>query len=103
MPCCHGDVLGGAVLADEEVCKRPRGRLYGLAADEERIHFNQAEIPVRQHPYGLPGLELCPRAAFARRGDPLPATASRISFLRAFRQMHGYVPAESEGNGQNSD
>lgn len=28
---------------------------------------------------------------------------SRSSFLRAFRQVHGYVPAESEGNGQNSD
>ena len=25
------------------------------------------------------------------------------SFLRAFRQVHGYVPAESEGVGQNSD
>jgi AraC-like DNA-binding protein len=25
------------------------------------------------------------------------------SFLRAFRQVYGYVPAESEGNGQNSD
>lgn len=28
---------------------------------------------------------------------------SRSSFLRAFRQVHGYVPAESEGNGQNSN
>jgi AraC-like DNA-binding protein len=28
---------------------------------------------------------------------------SRSSFLRAFRQVHGYVPAESEGNGQDSD
>jgi AraC family transcriptional regulator, activator of mtrCDE len=28
---------------------------------------------------------------------------SRSSFLRAFRQVHGYVPAESGGNGQNSD
>jgi transcriptional regulator GlxA family with amidase domain len=28
---------------------------------------------------------------------------SRSSFLRAFRQVHGYVPAESERNGQNSD
>lgn len=25
------------------------------------------------------------------------------SFLRAFRQVHGYVRAESEGKGQNSD
>ena len=25
------------------------------------------------------------------------------SFLRAFRQVHGYVPAKSEGDGQNSD
>jgi transcriptional regulator GlxA family with amidase domain len=25
------------------------------------------------------------------------------SFLRAFRQVHGYVPVGSEGNGQNSD
>ena len=28
---------------------------------------------------------------------------SRSIFLRASRQVHGYVPAESEGNGQNSD
>jgi ferredoxin-NADP reductase len=28
---------------------------------------------------------------------------SRSSFLHAFRRVHGYVPAESEGNGQNSD
>src|SRR5262245_20858676 len=28
---------------------------------------------------------------------------SRSSFLRAFRQMHGYVPAESDASGQNSD
>jgi len=28
---------------------------------------------------------------------------SRSSFLRAFRQVHAYVPAESEGNGQKSD
>jgi AraC-like DNA-binding protein len=27
---------------------------------------------------------------------------SRSSFLRAFRQVHGYVPAASDGNGQNS-
>src|SRR5262245_51641439 len=27
----------------------------------------------------------------------------RDSFLRSFRQVHGYVTAESEGNGQNSD
>ncbi|WP_084795261.1 helix-turn-helix domain-containing protein [Bradyrhizobium sp.] len=25
------------------------------------------------------------------------------SFLRAFRRMHGYCPAKSEGDGQNSD
>ena len=25
------------------------------------------------------------------------------SFLRAFRQLHGYVPAESEGDLQNAD
>jgi AraC family transcriptional activator of mtrCDE len=28
---------------------------------------------------------------------------SYSSFLRAFRQVHGYIPAESEGNGRNSD
>ena len=28
---------------------------------------------------------------------------SRSSFLRAFRQVLGYIPAESEGNGQNLD
>jgi AraC family transcriptional activator of mtrCDE len=28
---------------------------------------------------------------------------SYSSFLRAFRQVHGYLPAESEGNRQNSD
>jgi AraC-like DNA-binding protein len=28
---------------------------------------------------------------------------SYSSFLRAFRQVHGYVPEESEGDGQNSD
>src|SRR5215813_11918430 len=47
-------------------------------------------------------------------GEPVPVALllasrtyksrkSRSSFLRAFRQVHGYVPAESEGNGQNSD
>ena len=48
----------------------PCGRLYGLSADEERIHFRRAEIPVRQHPHELPGLELCSRAVCARRGNP---------------------------------
>jgi transcriptional regulator GlxA family with amidase domain len=28
---------------------------------------------------------------------------SYSSFLRAFRQVHGYVPAESQGDEQNSD
>ena len=42
-------------------------------------------------------------------GEPVPVAMllrtykSRSSFLRAFREVHGYVPAESEGNGQNSD
>ena len=44
-------------------------------------------------------------------GEPVPVALllssrtykSRSSFLRAFCQVHGYVPAESEGNGQNSD
>jgi hypothetical protein len=44
-------------------------------------------------------------------GEPVPVALllssrtykRRSSFLRAFRQVHGYVPAESEGNGQNSD
>jgi ferredoxin-NADP reductase len=44
-------------------------------------------------------------------GEPAPVALllssrtykSRSSFLRAFRQVHGYVPAESEGNGQGSN
>src|SRR6516165_1723524 len=69
-------------LREQEVGKCPCGRLYGLSADEERIHFHRAEIPVRQHPYELPGLELCPRAVFARRGDPQPGDgACRGSFV----------------------
>jgi transcriptional regulator GlxA family with amidase domain len=28
---------------------------------------------------------------------------SRSSFLRAFRQVHGFVPEKSEGDGQSSD
>src|SRR5262245_5434367 len=59
-------------LPEKEVGKCPCGRLYGLSVDEERIHFHRAEIPVRQHPHKLPGLELCSRAVFARRGDPQP-------------------------------
>ena len=77
MPRCHGDALAGAVLSstelpEKEVGKCPCGRLYGLSADEERVHFHRAEIPVSQHPHKLPGLKLRLRAAFARRGDPQP-------------------------------
>ena len=44
-------------------------------------------------------------------GEPVPVALllssrtykRRSSFLRAFRQVHACVPAESEGNGQNSD
>ena len=36
-------------------------------------------IPVRLHPHELPGLELCPRALFARPGDPSPATALAVA------------------------
>lgn len=39
-------------------------------------------IPVRQHAHELPGLEFCPRAIFARRGDPQPGDgACRGSFV----------------------
>ena len=87
MPLCHGDALAGAVLSstklpEKEVGKCPCGRLYGLSADEERIHFHRAEIPVRQHPHELPGLKPCSRAVFARRGDPQPDDgACRGSFV----------------------
>jgi hypothetical protein len=57
----------------------PVGRLYGLSADEERIHFHRAEIAVSQQPHELPGLRLCPRAVFARGGDPSPSTALAVA------------------------
>jgi hypothetical protein len=68
---CHGDALAGAVLSgtelpEKEVGKCARGRLFGLSADEKRIYFHRAEIPVRQHPHEPLGLELCPRAVFSR-------------------------------------
>ena len=84
---CHADALAGAVLSstelpEKEVGKCPCGGLYGLSVGEERIHFHRAEIPVRQHPHELPGLELCPRSVFARRGDPQPGDgACRGSFV----------------------
>jgi hypothetical protein len=86
MPCCHGDALAGAVLSstelpEKEVGKCSCGRLYGLSADEERIRFHRAEIPVRQHPHELPGLELCARAAFARRGHPQPGDGACRGFF----------------------
>jgi hypothetical protein len=45
------------------------------------------------------------------RGEPTPVAPllssttykSRGTFLRVFRQVHGHVPAEAEGDGQNSD
>src|SRR5579864_6954896 len=67
---------------EKEVGKCPSGRLYGLSADKEGIHFHRAEIPVRQHPHQLARLELCPCAAFARRGDPQSGDcACRGSFV----------------------
>src|SRR6516162_5167974 len=88
-PCCVADdpkalptLPRTTELPEKEVGKCPCGRLHGLSADEERIHFHRAEIPVRQHPRELPGLELCPRAVFARRGDPQPGDgACRSSFV----------------------
>ena len=93
MPRCHGDALAGAVLSstelpEKEVGKCPCGRLYGLSVGEERIHFHRAEIPVRQHSHELPGLELCPRAVFARRGDPQPGDGARRG---------SFVDRDSEG------
>src|SRR5215472_9467518 len=74
--------LARTELPEKEVGKCPCGRLYGLSADEERVHFHRAEIPVRQHPHELPGLELCPRAVFARRRDPQSGdSACRGSFV----------------------
>ena len=112
MPCCHGDALAGAVLSstelpEKEVGKCSCGRLYGLSADEERIRFHRAEILVRQHPHELPGLELCARAAFARRGHPQPGDgAGRGSFVDSDSEVavnaHGgdaTVLAEREGAG----
>src|SRR5215831_20098544 len=87
MPRCHADALAGAVLSstelpEKEVGKCSCGGLYGLSVGEERIHFHRAEIPVRQYPHELPGLELCPRAVFARRGNPQPGDgACRGSFV----------------------
>ena len=77
-----------AELREKEVGKCPCGRLYGLSADEERIHFHRAEIPVRQHPHELPGLELCPRAVFARCGDTQPGdSACGGSFVDGDRKL----------------
>jgi transcriptional regulator GlxA family with amidase domain len=52
--------------------------------------------------------EACSR--YARREDISVEQIARAvgyrscsSFLRAFRQVHGYVPEKSEGDGQNSD
>jgi hypothetical protein len=66
----------------------PCGRFYGLSVGEERIHFHRAEIPVRQHSHGLPGLELWPRVVFARRGDPQPGDGARRG---------SFVDSDSEG------
>src|SRR5215831_11865668 len=78
-PCCVADDAKApptlpcrTELPEKEVGKCSCGRLYGLSADEERVHFHRAEIPVRQHPHELPGLELCLRTVLARRGDPQP-------------------------------
>src|SRR3954471_11115743 len=89
LPACVGDdakapptLSCSTELPEKEVGKCPCGRLYGLSIDEERIHFHRAEIPVREHPHELPGLELCPRAVFARRDDPQPGDgACRGSFV----------------------
>jgi hypothetical protein len=78
MPRCHDDVLARSRpkyhVARLEGRQCPCGRLYGVSADEERIHFHRAKIPSQQ-PHELPGLKLCPRALFARGGDLSPPTA----------------------------
>src|SRR3954462_1456973 len=90
-------------LREKEVGKCPCGRLYGLSADEERIHFHRAEIPLRQHPHELPGLELCPRAVFTRRDDPQPGDgACRGSFVDGDSELAvnahgGDAPVLAEG------
>jgi hypothetical protein len=84
MPCCHGDALAGAVLSstelpEKQVGKCSCGRLYGLSADKERIRFHRAEIPVRQHPHELPGIELCARCFPLDAAIPSPATALTVA------------------------
>ena len=66
----------------------PCGRFYGLSVGEERIHFHRAEIPVRQHSHGLPGLESGRALFFARRGDPQPSDGARRG---------SFVDSDSEG------
>src|SRR3954454_4087457 len=94
-------------LPEKEVGKCPCGRLYGFSIDEKRIHFHRAEIPVREHPHELPGLELSPRAVLARRDDPQPGhSACRRPFVHCDRELavnaHGddaAVLAEGESRG----
>ena len=110
MPRPHGDALASAFrfiteLPDKEVGKCAGGRLDRLSADKECIHFHRAEIPVSQNPHELPGLELCPRACFARGGDPQPGDgACRGSLVDSDSELgvntHGgdaTVLAEREG------
>ena len=61
-------VLIGAELPEKEVGKCTGAGLDGLAADEERVHFQRAEIPAVQHPTRLTGLELRP-ATLRRRSN----------------------------------
>src|ERR1700755_3579405 len=90
-PCSVGDDAKAAPsteLPEKEVGKCPCRRLYGFSADEERIQFHRAKIPVRQHLHELAGLEFCPRAVFARRDDPQPGDgACRGSFVDGDRQL----------------
>src|SRR5262249_16611515 len=59
---------------------------------------HRAEIPVRQHRHELPGLELCPRAVFARRGDPQPGDgACRGSFVDGDSEGRTAASAASDG------
>jgi DNA-binding NarL/FixJ family response regulator len=83
MPRCHGDVLVGAVLSrtelpEKEVGKCPCGRLYGLSADEERIHFP-----------GRSGLELRCDLAAANRQVPIIFITAHADVPMTVQAMKG--------------
>jgi FixJ family two-component response regulator len=83
MPRCHGDALVGAVvssteLPEKEVGKCPCGRLYGLSAGEERIHFP-----------GRSGLELQRDLAAANRQVPIIFIAAHADVPMTVQAMKG--------------